>query len=194
MKHSSARLSAVTILLAALTLTGCTGSDSKQTSSSPAPPTSSSATGSATSGAGATMPPHMLTFQNKSVAQATSSTFLKNGKQATFFISSVRTGANSSVLTFWFTAPQGGDSPLAPNLPTTWPQLIDTAANKAYTVTMFPAYGLGSRVPECVCTPPSTVSPQPRVMTAAYPGLPANLTDITVRLKGFTDLKVPITR
>ncbi|KYH45599.1 hypothetical protein [Branchiibius sp. NY16-3462-2] len=193
MKRSSARLSAVTTLLAALTLTGCTGSDPKQTSS-PAPPTSSSATGSATPGAGATMPPDMLNFQNKSIAQATSSTFLKNGKQATVFISSVRTGAKSTVLTFWFTAPQGGDSPLAPNLSTTWPTLVDTAGKKAYIVTMFSAYRFGSRTPECVCTPPSTVSPQPRVMTAAYPALPANLTDITVRLKGFTDLKVPITR
>ncbi|PWJ26420.1 hypothetical protein ATK17_2582 [Branchiibius hedensis] len=195
MKRPLALASTGAILTASLILTGCTGSDNNQTTTNATSPSASSGSGTSTPTATATMPADMLNFQNKSVAQATSSSFLTSGRPATIFVSSVKASTHSSVLTFWFTAPTSGDSPLKLNVPQTWPQLVDTAGKKGYIVTTFPSFPfVGGRTPECACTPNIVVYPQPRVLTAAYPALPANLTEITLRLKGFADLKVPITR
>lgn len=191
-------VSAGTVLAATLALTGCTGgSDTVTTSAAPtgsATSGTSSTPGTTTSSPSASVPAGMLDFAEKPAAKATSTTFFPSGAPATLFIAPVRGDSQSSLLTFWITTSQSADSPISADVASSWPKLVDPAGQKAYGVTTYSGTPGTSNAPKCVCTPTAVIYSTPRVMTAAYPALPAGLTKITVRLKGFADVVVPVTR
>lgn len=175
----------------AVLLSACTGGggDPSPSGSADTSPGSSPATSSPT----ADVPQDMLTYQLKPAATATSTTFLGNGKPATLSVASVRATATGTVLTFWLTADPGYTSPLAINKGVeAWPQLVDAAGGSVYRIDTFPRRT--DKVPQCICTDNNSVDPQRRVLTGAYPLLPTGVTQIAVRLKGFKDLTVPVTR
>lgn len=176
-------------LLATITIAGCTGGGTSRGTSAPTGGGTSRATSSP---ATASVPPKLLDYSLDQVAAtAKSTTFLSNQAEATVSVASAKATDDTTVLTFWITTPQSWASPISSSRPETWPLLIDAGTDQRYGVNTFTGV---QGFPYCVCTDVNLIEPTRRVLTAQYPPLPAGLTQVTLRLTGFPDLLVQLTR
>ncbi|PWJ26418.1 hypothetical protein ATK17_2580 [Branchiibius hedensis] len=186
------RNAAVTIaaLSTVVALSACTGSDNPQPSSVSA--TNTSHGGSSSASPTASVPPDLLNYKIDQVAAtAKSTTFLSNRASATLSVASVRATPDTTVVTFWVTTATPYASPISASRPETWPKLVDAGTGNSYGVNIFTGSQPGAY---CVCTDVNMIEPTRRVLTAQYPPLPTGLSQVTFRLTGFPDLKIPLTR
>lgn len=72
-------------------------------------------------------------------------------------------------------------------------QIADSAANQLLTPSSFDK---GRSAPYCTCSDtPASIGPEPQLLWAQYPALPAGTREVEVRIPGFPPLaSVPVTR
>lgn len=180
---------AVVGALSVLGLAGCTGDDPQP---SPSPSASQSASVEMRDRSAELLGYQAPTQEVGSGTADAAGYFGSNN--LTVHIGSVRVGSGSTLVTMWFTTPDGhGINGLNEASWPNWPTLVDPSGQREYVVETFEHPGEGRQLG--VLRDPTQAFPGlSEEITAFYPPLPAGVTSVEVHLKGFDPITVPVTR